>query len=319
MPRPQVKLKLKIRTGHLKYAALTPATLTKYEFAVKEFFTWVSKTHGGRARSRLQFDWTAGEYINYLFQNALPYYKAGYFISGLKRLYPESKHALNSATAFYKNWLKLINPQRAWPVSSSLVRAMAVILWRQHRVVMSSLFLVAFVGLFRIGELLEVIPSDLQFCNAELIIVSLRRSKGALRRGAPELVQLRDRSLCSLLRVLVRRVPLGSKIFPFCYNDVGKALKLCAGVLGIVSPCMTPHAFRRGGATHHFKRFCSYDALMLQGRWSQIASAKLYVDTAIADKNDAELSSEVRDRILKVSAFLPKCIDALTAADKDDS
>jgi integrase len=318
MPRPQVKLKLKIRAGHLKYAALTPATLSKYEFAVKEFFVWVLKTHGRRSRSRSEFDWTAGEYVNFLFQQAEPYYKAGYFLSGLKRLYPESKRALSSANAFYKNWLKLINPQRAWPLSSELTRGMAVVLWRKHRIVMASLFLVAFVGLFRIGELLEVIPSDLQFCKVNLVIFSLRKSKGALRRGSPELVQVRDRRVCDLLRFLVQRVPGGCKLFPFTYCKVAKALKLCAKVLGVESPRMTPHAFRRGGATDLFRRCNSYDALMLQGRWSQLASAKLYVDLAMADKNDADLPKGVLETISKVSACLQFYLDQVVAVRNDN-
>jgi integrase len=313
MPRPQVKLKLKIRAGHLKYAALTPATLTKYEFAVKQFFVWVFKTHGRRSRSRSEFDWTAGEYVNFLFQEAEPYYKAGYFLSGLKRLYPESKQALNSANAFYKNWLKLIDPQRAWPISNELARAMAVVLWRQHRVVMASLFLVAFVGLFRIGELLELLTSDLQFCSSDLVLFSLRRSKGALRRGSPELVQIRDARICALLQVLVQRAPRGGKLFPFTYCQVATALKLCAKVLGVESPRLTPHAFRRGGATFHFRRFCSYDALMLQGRWSQLASAKLYVDMAVADKNDADLAPGVLETISRVSACLPYYISTVVS------
>ena len=57
---------------------------------------------------------------------------------------------------------------------------------------------------------------------------------------------------------------------------------------------------------------------MLQGRWSQLASAKLYVDMAVADKNDADLAPGVLETISKVSACLPYYINEVVAASNDD-
>ena len=57
---------------------------------------------------------------------------------------------------------------------------------------------------------------------------------------------------------------------------------------------------------------------MLQGRWSQLASAKLYVDLAMADKNDADLPKGVLETISKVSACLPFYLDQVVAVRNDD-
>jgi len=44
-----------------------------------------------------------------------------------------------------------------------------------------------------------------------------------------------------------------------------------------------PYSLRRGGATHHFKAFGDMSRTMEIGRWSEVRTARIYINTALLE------------------------------------
>ena len=104
MPRPRKTRKQRVQVAHLKYAAVTTKTLNNYRKAVFSFFRWLEAKGSARARSHVELDNQLGEYLNYLFTRDEPMYLGTNAMSGLKKLYPSCRRALEVSTQLLKNW-----------------------------------------------------------------------------------------------------------------------------------------------------------------------------------------------------------------------
>ena len=70
----------------------------------------------------------------------------------------------------------------------------------------------------------------------------------------------------------------------------GGALSEAAAFFGVRPERLTPHGFRRGGATWYFGLHESYDTTAAHGRWSQVTTCRLYVDHANVELSRAALT-----------------------------
>ena len=68
---------------------------------------------------------------------------------------------------------------------------------------------------------------------------------------------------------------------------------------------LTPHCFRRGGATFHFRYHGNYDRLAEHGRWAQVATARMYVDLAMAEAGSAEFTALGLKKVKVAVGLLP--------------
>ena len=78
-----------------------------------------------------------------------------------------------------------------------------------------------------------------------------------------------------------------------------------ANTFGLVHPRLTPHGLRRGGATWHFCLLKSYDATMALGRWSQIQTARLYIDEAVCEEVDTIIPAWGKEKLVLGVKALP--------------
>ena len=79
---------------------------------------------------------------------------------------------------------------------------------------------------------------------------------------------------------------------------------MCAK-LGFEHPKMSGYSLRRGGASWHFHAYNSYDLTTEAGRWSQIRTARIYIDQAAADAART-LHSKEDERLQLKSAALAR-------------
>ena len=76
------------RKQHLKTAGVSRRTLGIYRREVSLFFRFLDLEGFGLPRSYVRLDQLLAEYINHLFQEGDSLTKAGWVLSGIKRLYP---------------------------------------------------------------------------------------------------------------------------------------------------------------------------------------------------------------------------------------
>ena len=93
-------------------------------------------------------------------------------------------------------------------------------------------------------------------------------------------------------------------------REFGDELKAVARRMGLVHTRLTPYTFRRGGATWWFRATGSFDKVAVQGRWAQVRTARLYIDSALAEEGQWKVSKEgqalAKDAAQMLQQFLSK-------------
>jgi integrase len=168
---------------------------------------------------------------------------------------------------------------------------MAVVAIRQGRPRMGVLFILGFLGLMRVSELISLRANQLSFYVGKCH-VALPDSKGAKLKGSAEIVVVRDAGLIAVLFSWYGRSDPQDLLFPFSYYEVACEMRHTAAFFGGYVKTLSPHSLRRGGATWYFSLHASYDKLMLHGRWAQLSTAKRYVDEAVCDACNHSLNQE---------------------------
>lgn len=116
-----------------------------------------------------------------------------------------------------------------------------------------------FVGLFRTADLVALTFGQLNFLNPGLLHVLFTDSKVATFSWAQESVQVKDRLLIRVLASWAAGKMPGDSVFQFTYVKFAGLFKHYGNLFDVVSPRLTPHGLRRGGATG----FLSYTAVTI--------------------------------------------------------
>ena len=77
--------------------------------------------------------------------------------------------------------------------------------------------------------------------------------------------------------------------------------------LGLEDHKIQPYSIRRGGATSAYRLGASFESLMQQGRWANVATARIYLDEAIQEYQTLTLSSFSRQRLRTALASFHRC------------
>ena len=297
---------------HLCFMGIKPATLAKYKTAVRRFTTYLHFVERPFPLTPHDFDDVAAEFVNYLYQDDRPLDWAASFMSGIKRFVPNVRRHMETAALYIRNWGSSIDRVRAFPYTVDMVQCMATLLALEKKYHMAILVLMAFSGLFRLGELFKLQVKQVEIISETFCIVSLIGTKA--RRGAVTVV-LSDRTVITLLkRLLVQRSPT-ELLFDCRYQELQNVLRFFARMIDVPGDRFTGHGFRRGGATFHYKKWASYDRVQALGRWAEAKTCRLYIDEAVADRLTYGLSKEGSDIIKDgVDGFAPAMAAIVRAA-----
>ena len=133
------------RKQHLKTAGISRKTLGIYRREVSLFFRFLDLEGFGLPRSYVRLDQLLAEYINHLFQEGDSLTKAGWVLSGIKRLYPRVRRELAISQQWYNNWCREHTPRRATPITWPLIQAFTGLCLHLKWVRLATLFLLSFV------------------------------------------------------------------------------------------------------------------------------------------------------------------------------
>eukprot|EP00971_Amphidinium_carterae_P336802 6473350-Amphidinium_carterae.1 len=133
----------------LRYVGLQPATQRKYDNALRYFFRWLSWHSLPLPSSFARLDELAAEFIDHLYLDDRPHAYAACFLCGLRRYVPSARRRTETAGLFFKNWSRVLQPRRAFPLPKVVLLGMAgaALLLYDHS--LATLLLTGFVGLFR--------------------------------------------------------------------------------------------------------------------------------------------------------------------------
>ena len=206
-------------------------------------------------------------------------------LCGLHHYLPWTRGQIPTAWRLFKVWRKVEAPNRAPPLTKTLVYAMAMYAIEHDNVVFASLLLLGFFALLRTGELLHLCTKDL-LVGDEQAIISLKDTKTGLRNAAQETVALDDPLTLETLRALIAikekqkldKVPIWTRSNQSFRNEFAYH----CNKFKLQGFNFRPYSMRRGGATHVFQVSGSMELALLKGRWQSTKVAKIYLSDGLS-------------------------------------
>ena len=176
-----------------------------------------------------------------------------------------------------------------------------------------TLLLVGFYGLLRIGEVFGLHCGDCSFSDSnKQVVLTLRLTKTSKPSGGSETVVIDNPLAVACLKIMCEAKLPGQPVFAFSYYQFRKTLTELLHTCGLQEWYITVHSLRRGGATYLFQLANSYHHVAEIGRWSSLKACRLYVQQAVAEAADLNLTSrrlnKLRARFRELEAVLEKAI-----------
>ena len=290
------------RQRHLKYLGVQQRTIQLYKREVSLFFEYLA-LHGLQLpRNFGALDLLVGEYINHLFQEGEAISKAGWLLSGLRRFMPRLRRELCVSQQWYTNWTREHTPVRATPLPWVLVRAMAGLCFREAWYHLGVSLLVGFSFFLRTQELLSLQWADVE-CNQQSGTIVLRLSN---TKTSKQHLQALSLTHPGLLRLVLRAKSHATSPFlwPWSITHFRTCFQSLTSFFEVSHHHFVLYSLRRGGATHFYQQMQSLDFVMIQGRWKDQKTCRLYLDDARAMLVNFQLSAVTRALMAFFQQFL---------------
>lgn len=268
------------RVRRLRHAGISDRTLRIYKREVSQFLQFLELNCIDLPTSYDRLDHEVAEYINHLFQEGEALTKAGWLLSGIKRLYPRVRRELAISQQWYGNWVREHTPTRATPITWKLVQAFVGACLQAKLPRMAFLILIGFVFFLRTGELLSLHLGDVALDPHEGATV-IRIAVSKTSPHAQQSVAHVDATFCSLLLSLRRSLSEGP-LWPYSVSHFRRSLASLSAFFEVEHLRLVPYSLRRGGATHFYGVWGNLGFVMVRGRWRDARTARIYLDDARA-------------------------------------
>ena len=231
-------------------------------------------------RQKLALDELVAEYVEHLWASGEGRAVASDTLAGLQNVEPHLKGSLVTSWRLLKVWNQNELPNRAPPLPESVLQAMVGQALLKEDTNFALSLLLGFYGMMRTGEILGLMPRQVEACTDNgPAVISLGLTKSGKRQGAAESITVNVYDVVRRLRhgKLTSNSPLSSTVaqwrtkFSDAITD-----------LGLESYQFRPYSLRRGGATFWFTKHGSFDRLMVQGRWQAPRTARIYINSGLA-------------------------------------
>ena len=271
--------KIRKDLGPLKSLTVQPQTRRRYELARKQFYEFLAENSLKIPTKTLQLDSLLGDYLEHLWSTGEGRAKASDTLAAIQDLQPHTKGGLALSWRLLKTWHVNEIPCRAPPLPEICLQAMLgwCILKEEFKFGLS--LLVAFYGLLRTGELLDLKANNFFVeSRSKPAVVSLGLTKGGKRMGAAESVTL---SVELVLIWLKKWKQAAGQFEPLCPSPPQwrSMFSECTRAVGLEPLSFRPYSLRRGGATHWFSKNGSLDRVVVLGRWAAQKTARIYIST----------------------------------------
>ena len=274
----------------LRDLGISAGTLRIYKREVSQFLHYLDACSIPYPATFQELDLLLADYINTLFQEGEPISKAGWVLSGLKRLFPRCCKELQTSQQWYTNWARSHVPQRATPITWSMVQGFAGLCIEQRWYSLALTILLNFVFFLRTGEALNLTFEHLALePGSHSVVLNLGYTKAS--KQFQQFVAHSDPLFFAIVSYLVSHLSPEGKVWPFSLSYFRTCFSGLCEFFDLMSLHLVPYSLRRGGATHFYGTQKALDFVMVQGRWKDQRTARQYLDDARATLVALRLSS----------------------------
>lgn len=271
---------LRHRLGSLQSNIVKKITLERYALHFNRLVQYISEIHRFWPLDAHSYDLLISEYLEMLWDTGEPKTTATYTLAAVHYYLPQLKKQLNLSWKLKGVWERLELPCQAVPFTTQMLFGVMGWFFSQKLYYMAFGCAIAFNGLLRTGELLQLQVGDCRL-TAEGWILTLRSSKGGQRRLIQdETVVITDPLISTLLVKLTRNRSLGEYLLMTSPATFRTSWSKMRATLGLTQDRYIPYALRRGGATWYFLQTGSFSKTLVRGRWQHQKTCKLYISQA---------------------------------------
>ena len=281
--------RLRATIGTLRDLRVGKGVQRRYKAAVS-FFLWYCWAAFGRlADNYEELDRFAVCFIHAAWQEGEPRSVVADTLSGLLH-FIDRKKIIPTAWSWLTTWEQHEMPTRAHPLSSMMVCALSGILWHHGFLEECCVISVAFCGMLRTAELLELRRSHVSFGLGKASLVLC--GKTGTRTGSLESAVIDDAVALRLLRLLCDTKRGPEKLLSGTPYSFRRRWKWAIRSFHLNVLDHQPYGLRRGGACEDFAQFGDGPRLCLRGRWGSVRTARVYAEEALRVRQISELSKE---------------------------
>ena len=275
---------------HLRELGIASRTLRIYKREVSLFLSYLDACSIPYPASYHTLDLVLAEYINSLFQEGEPLSRAGWVLSGMKRLFPRCRKELQTSQQWFTNWTRSRVPQRATPIIWNMVQGLAGLCLEQQWYSLTLTLLLTFVFFLRVGEALNLTFDDLALDpTSKSVVLNLGYTKAS--KQFQQFLAHSDENFFVLISFLVSKLGFTGEVWPYSLSYFRTCFSGLCNFFDLASLHLVPYSLRRGGATHFYGTQKALDFVMIQGMWKDQRTARQYLDDARATLISLHLST----------------------------
>jgi integrase len=296
----------------LRISSLAPSTMSAYSTAVSRYYEYCrslpSHTHHRPPHPSAAYDLDkcVENYISWLYAQHVGTNRqlAVNTVYGLYALYPEFRGTFKRSEQLLRGWSRLApsisHPPLTWPITVLI----AIVLAKNGQVDAAIATLVAFDGLLRISEVINLrvadvsLPTDHRRGVPSSVSTSFSQSTSSsssrvclrlatTKTGKNQWSELYTDEVGQLLSMLIQNRSPSGYVFAFPFNHRANyyrhVFKVVCMSLGLADLNFTPHSLRHGGATHaHMHLNQSIEHIIHRGRWLSNNTCRSYIQSGNA-------------------------------------
>ena len=278
------KAKARQRLGSLKHQRVHEKTARIYNAALALFSAWLQCEDQPLPRHESEMDPILCAYAEVLWQEGESKQDLANVLSALEFEEGSLRYHLRCAWRLYGAWKKSELQQQCTPMLAKWCRAVAGAALARSWPEEAFLFLLAFDCLLRSVEAATLCPINLEINDAATMgTVCLSASKGQTRSGIKEMITISDPALVRWAKALKDLKRPGDLLMTGGSKALRRKFKICVEDVGLQDRNLQLYSLRRGGATEVFRSSGSFHEVANRGRWKNLRTARIYVDSALQD------------------------------------
>lgn len=172
--------------------------------------------------------------------------------------------------------------------------------------------LVGFTFFLRMQEMLQLRSDDFRIDLSDGLMV-LRIATSKTSRGAQQSLALTDHKLAWLISFLLGKLPLGEPLWHYSFSYFRNVFYSFCDFFEVSHLNFVPYSICRGGATAYYLRVSDLESVIIQGRWRDVATARIYLDDARATLVKMHLSKTTRQLLFRFRKPLTQFVSRLAS------
>jgi len=255
-----------------------------YDFSLQLYLVWATMEESWPL-SNEELDASCSRFLLHCWQEGETRATVANLLSCIGDREPSLRWHLSGTRRLHRTWIKRELGVRCCALYWSMTEALAGLFLHWGWLHEALMALLMHHCLLRTMEGLNARRGD--FMLQGLLMkghLSLPDTKTSARHGRGESVSITDPQVMQLLLPIAEPLLPGEKLYPHSAAVFRKRLQQAVAALGWEALDVQAYSFRRGGATELFRQTNSMQAVAFRGRWSNFQTAKIYTDSALADR-----------------------------------